>query len=135
MTNYEEILAYLPCLEDHADKFCYYGEPADDTYEEFAAENEEGKNLVMSQECNEMCETIAADLKGIDYEAVLAKAQLSLDTLNEAEVEKADQETVSALLLAFIDSLSEGDAMIDALSSGLFTKLFQHLKQLVMEGK
>lgn len=59
----QEILAYLPGLQDHADKFAYYGEPADAFYDEYDAEDEHGNHLVVSQECNEMCETIGADLQ------------------------------------------------------------------------
>lgn len=133
MTNYEEILAYLPALQDHASKFCYYGGPADDSYEEYDAVNEEGKSLVMSLECNEMNETIAADLQGIDYPSVLAKASVDLETLNEDTLKGADLDTVCAILLAYIDSLSEGDVMIDALASGMFTKVMEHLQNLVKE--
>ena len=72
----QEILAYLPGLQDHADKFAYQGEPADAFYDEYDAEDEHGNHLVISQECNEMCETIGADLQnGESWEDLVQPAE------------------------------------------------------------
>ena len=131
----QEILAYLPGLQDHADKFAYYGEPADAFYDEYDAEDEHGNHLVISQECNEMCETIGADLQnGESWEDWFSQQNKQPENLQkDFKPEDMDEQAICAALLYLIDSLSFNDDLIDALKSGYFTRLIEQLSRISAE--
>lgn len=127
--DYSMILAYLPALQDHAADFAYYGEPKDDTYTEYAAENEAGEPLVMSAECEEFCETCAYLLKDIvNWEEVYQENHVGLDDVLKADPSKMDEKLVQASLMELVDSLSENDRFLDALQTGLITGLVKRLE-------
>jgi hypothetical protein len=121
--KYDMILAYLPALKDHGRDFAYYGAPKDDTYEEYAAEDEEGNQLVIAGECEEFCETCAFILRDeVDPEEVLSRRPVE-----GMKIEDMDEELTAAYLLDLIDSLAENDRFLDALQDGTVVRLVEKL--------
>lgn len=121
--KYDMILAYLPSLKEHGLDFAYYGQPKDEAYEVYAAENEAGEPLVISNECTEFCETCAFILRDdVDPEEITAEQP------QEVPVEEMDERQTEAVLLDLIDSLSENDRFLDALKDGTVIRLVERLE-------
>lgn len=131
MKYYEEITAYIPSLEDHATRFCYYGQPMEDGDTEYAVEDEHGNPLVMSAECTEFCETIGGDLaEDTDWQKVFEKRNIKAEEVFSIEPETADEELTRAVLLELADSLSENDQFIEALQNGFLLKMLKRLQKI-----
>ncbi len=122
--NYDTIRPYYALLQDHPEAFAYYGKPKDAYYLVYDAVNEAGDPLVVSYECNEICEELAYLLK--DVVPVALDAPIPVEQ-KEYLCTKASEKEVQTMVLSLIDSLSENDALIESLQDGFFVRLLGYL--------
>ncbi len=126
--NYSEITKHIPSLEDHARLYMYYGRPySEECY--VYGENEDGKNLILSSECDDLCSTIAHEFEN-DYNwlDVLENSQVKLERIYDVDVETQDLDVIASLLLYLIESITFDDEFIDALNNGYVIRLLKRLE-------
>ncbi len=123
--NYESIKPYYALLKDHPMDFVYYGKPKDEFYLEFDTENENGDFLVMSYECNELCEELGYLLKDVptidlEEDSITSEKKEYLCTM-------ATEEEVQSVVMSIIDSLSYNDYFISCLNDGFLVRIIGYL--------
>ncbi len=124
--NYEQIKPYFELLKDHPQDFAYYGKPKDEFYLVYDEKNEAGDHLVISYECNELCEELAYLLKDIKTEYMdEPMTQERLDYL----MRQASEEEVQTIVMSIVDSLSYNDYFIECLNNGILIQLIDRLLQ------
>ena len=60
--KYNKITKHIDVLEDHGHLYMYYGFPYSEEYDVYG-ENEDGENLIVSYECNDLCWAIAEEFE------------------------------------------------------------------------
>lgn len=110
----------------------YYGEPFSEDYTIYG-DNEDGKNLVLSYECDDLCYAIA---EAFEYEYkwldIARENKIMLEKVFEVDVEKQELIVVASLLLYLVVSITFEDKFIDALNNGFLIRLIRRLEQLVL---
>jgi len=127
--KYKKIVKHIPTLEDHGHLYMYYGHPYSEECDVYG-ENDEGENLIVSYECDNLCRTIAAQFEN-DYEwlDILQDKKIKLEKIFEVEVETQELETVASLLLYLTASITLDDTFMEALSNGYLIRLLKRLEQ------
>ncbi len=126
--KYSEIVKYIPGLEDHSHLYMYYGFPYSEECNIYG-DDEEGKNLIVSYECADLCRTIADEFQ-YDYEwlDILQNKQIKLEKIFDVDVEKQDLDVIACLLLYLVESITFEDKFIDALNNGYLIRLIKRLE-------
>ncbi len=110
----------------------YYGEPFSKDYTIYDDE-EDGENLVLSYECDDLCFAIA---EAFEYEYkwldVVEEDNIKLEKVFEVGVEKQNLSVIASLLMYLIVSITYDDNFIDALNNGFLIRLISRLEQLVL---
>ena len=125
--KYSEIVKHIPALEDHGHLYMYYGFPhSEECY--VYGEYEEGKKLIVSYECDDLCRTLADEFQ-YDYEwlDILQNKQIKLEKIFDVDVEKQDFDVIASLLLYLVESITFEDKFIDALNNGYLIRLIKRL--------
>lgn len=127
-SKYGEIVKHIPCLEDHGHLYMYYGIPYSEECDVYG-HDEEGKNLIVSYECDDLCRTIADEFQ-YDYEwlDVLHNNQIKLEKIFDVNVETQDFDVIASLLLYLVESITFEDKFIDALNNGYLIRLVKRLE-------
>ena len=126
-SKYGKIVKHIQSLEDHGRLYMYYGTPYCEKCYVYG-ENEEGDNLIVSYECDNLCRTIA-DKFQYDYEwlDILENKKIKLEKIFDVDVETQDMEVIIALLLYLVESVTYEDKFIDALNNGYLIRLIKRL--------
>lgn len=125
-TKYKEIIKHIPSLEDHGHQYMYYGVPhSEDCY---IYGDEEDNNLILSYECDDLCEQIANAFQD-DYKwhDVLQNNQIELEKVFDVNVEKQEIDVIASLLLYLVVSITFEDKFIEALNNGYLIRLMKRL--------
>ena len=124
--SYKEIIKHLPSLEDHGHLYMYYGIPYSE--ECYIYGDEEDNNLIVSYECDDLCEHIAEAFQD-DYKwhDVLQSNRIKLEEIFDVEVETQDIHVIASLLLYLVVSITFEDKFIDALKNGYLVRLLKRL--------
>jgi hypothetical protein len=127
-SKYSKIVKQIPSLEDHGHLYMYYGIPYSEECHVYSDEKE-GKNLIVSYECDELCRTIANVLQ-YDYEwlDILQNNQIELEKIFDIDVETQDFDVIASLLLYLVESITFEDKFIDALNNGYLIRLIKRLE-------
>jgi hypothetical protein len=129
--EYADILRHIPLLEDHGHLYMYYGVPYCDECDVYDDTDENGDNLILSYECDELCETIAEKFEGeYGWLDILHDNHIMLEEVFDVDVEKQDFEITASLLLYMVASIPLEDKFIDALNNGYLIRLLKRLEQL-----
>jgi hypothetical protein len=109
----------------------YYGAPYSEECIVYG-EDEEDDNLILSYECDDLCNAIAEkfqyEYKWLD---VLKSRQISLEKAFDIDVETQDFDVIASLLLYLVVSVTFEDKFIDALNNGYLIRLLKRLEHLV----
>ena len=129
-SKYSEILKHIPDLEDHGELYMYYGTPyCPECY--VYGDDKDGKNLIVSYECDHLCRTIARtfehDFKWLD---ILDNNGIILEKVFDVDVETQNIEIIVSLLLYMVASVTFEDKFIDALNNGYLIRLIKRLECL-----
>ncbi|MGI6424708.1 MAG: hypothetical protein ACOX2A_05655 [Tepidanaerobacteraceae bacterium] len=129
-SKYSEILKHIPSLEDHGHLYMYYGIPYSEECYVYGDDNE-GKNLIVSYECDDLCRAIA-DAFQYDYEwlDILSNNQIELEKVFDVDVESQAFDVIASLLLYLVVSITFEDKFIDALNNGFLIRLLKRLLKL-----
>lgn len=124
--KYKEIVRHIPSLEDHGHLYMYYGFPYSEECSIYG--DEEDNNLIVSYECDDLCEHIAEVFQD-DYKwhDVLQSNQIMLEEIFDVEVETEDIHIIASLLLYLVVSITFEDKFIDALNNGYLIRLLKRL--------
>lgn len=127
-SKYSEIVKHIPSLEDHGRLYMYYGIPYSEECHVYG-DDEEGKNLIVSYECDDLCRTIADEFQ-YDYEwlDILHNNQIELEKIFDVDVETQDFDVIASLLLYLVESITFEDKFIDALNNGYLIRLIKRLE-------
>lgn len=127
-SKYSEIVKHIPSLEDHGHLYMYYGTPySEECY--VYGDDEEGQNLIVSYECDDLCRTIADVFQyEPDWLDVLENNQIQLEKIFDVDVETQDFKVIAALLLYIVESITYEDKFIDALNNGYLIRLIKRLE-------
>ena len=127
-SKYSEILKHIPSLEDHGHLYMYYGIPYSEECYVYGDDNE-GKNLIVSYECDDLCRAIA-DAFQYDYEwlDILSNNQIELEKVFDVDVESQAFDVIASLLLYLVVSITFEDKFIDALNNGYLIRLVKMLE-------
>ena len=130
-SKYSGIVKHIPSLEDHGHLYMYYGIPYSEECYVYGDE-EEGNNLIVSYECDDLCRAIA-DKFQYEYKwlNVLHKNQIKLEKVFDVDVDTQDFDVIASLLLYLVDSLILEDKFIDALNNGYLIRLVKRLEYLI----
>jgi|GEM_PF-1825598 hypothetical protein len=125
-----EIVKHIPSLEDHGRLYMYYGIPYSEECYVYGHE-EDGENLIVSYECDDLCRTIAEEFE-YDYEwlDILQNNQIMLEKIFDVDVETQDFDVIVSLLLYLVESVTFEDKFIDALNNGYLIRLIKRYKCL-----
>lgn len=140
--KFSEITKHINNLEDHSHLYMYYGVPYseecyvygygedEDEYED-EYEYEEKEYLIVSNECHDLCTTIAETFgDGYKWNDILKDNQIRLDDIFEVDVEAQNFAVIISLLLYLVVSVTFDDRFIDALNNGYLIRLLKRLEQL-----
>ena len=129
-SKYSEILKHIPSLEDHGHLYMYYGIPYSEECYVYGDDNE-GKNLIVSYECDDLCRAIA-DAFQYDYEwlDISSNNQIELEKVFDVDVESQAFDVIASLLLYLVVSITFEDKFIDALNNGFLIRLLKRLLKL-----
>ena len=124
--NYKEIIKHIPSLEDHGHRYMYYGVPCSEECDIYG--DEEDNNLIVSYECNDLCEHIAEAFQ-YDYKwhDILQSNQIMLEDVFKVEVETQNIHVIASLLLYLVVSITFEDKFINALNNGYMIRLLKRL--------
>jgi len=124
--KYSEIVKHIPSLEDHGHLYMYYGTPYSEECDVYG--DDEGVNLIISYECDDLCRTIADEFQ-YDYEwlNILHNNQISLEKIFDIDVEKQDFDVIVSILLYLVESITFEDKFIDALNNGYLLRLIERI--------
>lgn len=127
--KYNEIIKHIPSLEEHGHQYMYYGEPYSE--ECYIYGDEEENNLILSYECDDLCENIASSFQ-YDYKwhDVLQNNQIELEKVFDLNVEKQEMDVIASLLLYLVVSITFEDKFIDALNNGYLVRVLKRLAYL-----
>ncbi len=108
----------------------YYGIPYSEECYVYGDDNE-GKNLIVSYECDDLCRAIA-DAFQYDYEwlDILSNNQIELEKVFDVDVESQAFDVIASLLLYLVVSITFEDKFIDALNNGFLIRLLKRLLKL-----
>ncbi len=128
---YNDLIRHIPLLEDHGNLYMYYGAPYSEECIVYG-EDEEDDNLILSYECDDLCNAIAEkfqyEYKWLD---VLKSRQISLEKAFDIDVETQDFDVIASLLLYLVVSVTFEDKFIDTLNNGYLIRLLKRLEHLV----
>lgn len=127
-SKYSKIVKHIPCLEDHGHLYMYYGISYSEECDVYG-DDEEGKNLIVSYECDDLCRTIADEFQN-DYKwlDILHNNQIELEKIFDVNVETQDFDVIVSLLLYLVESITFEDKFIDALNNGYLIRLVKRLE-------
>lgn len=125
--NYIEIVKHISSLEDHGHLYMYYGMPYSEECDVYG-HDEEGKNLIVSYECDELCRAIAEEFEDYEWLDILHSNQIILEKIFDFDVETQDFEVIACILLYLVMSITFEDKFIDALNNGYLIRLLKSLK-------
>lgn len=123
--KYSEVM-HNPGLEDHGHLYMYYGFPYSEECNEYG-DDEEGKNLIVSYECADLCRTIAGEFE-YEWLDILQNKQIKLEKIFDVDVERQDFDVIASLLLYLVESITFEDKFIDALNNGYLIRLIKRLE-------
>jgi len=126
--KYSEIVKHISSLEDHGHLYMYYGIPYSEECYEYG-DTKEGKNLIVSYECDDLCRSIADEFQ-YDYEwlDILYNNQIKLEKIFDIDVGKLDFDVIVSILLYLVESITFEDKFIDALNNGYLILLLKRLE-------
>jgi hypothetical protein len=106
----------------------YYGIPYSEECDVYG-DDEEGENLIVSYECDDLCRAIADEFQ-YDYEwlDILHNNQIKLEKVFDVDVETQDFDVIASLLLYLVVSITFEDKFIDALNNGYLIRLIKRLE-------
>ncbi|MBK5263360.1 MAG: hypothetical protein JJE17_12460 [Peptostreptococcaceae bacterium] len=127
-SKYSEIIKHIPSLEDHGYLYMYYGIPYSEKCYVYG-DDDEGNNLIVSYECDDLCRIIADEFQ-YDYEwlDILHDNQIKLEKIFDVDVETQDFKIIVSLLLYLVESITFEDKFIDALNNGYLIQLVKRLE-------
>jgi hypothetical protein len=127
-SKYSKIVKHIPSLEDHGHLYMYYGIPYSEECDVYG-DDEEGENLIVSYECDDLCRAIADEFQ-YDYEwlDILHNNQIKLEKVFDVDVETQDFDVIASLLLYLVVSITFEDKFIDALNNGYLIRLIKRLE-------
>ena len=127
-SKYSKIVKHIPSLEDHGHLYMYYGIPYSEECDVYG-DDEEGENLIVSYECDDLCRAIADEFQ-YDYEwlDILHNKQIKLEKVFDVDVETQDFDVIASLLLYLVESITFEDKFIDALNNGYLIRLIKRLE-------
>ncbi|HZK61224.1 MAG TPA: hypothetical protein VFC41_04055 [Anaerovoracaceae bacterium] len=127
-SKYSEIIKHIPSLEDHGHLYMYYGIPYSEKCYVYG-DDDEGNNLIVSYECDDLCRIIADEFQ-YDYEwlDILHDNQIKLEKIFDVDVETQDFKIIVSLLLYLVESITFEDKFIDALNNGYLIQLVKRLE-------
>jgi hypothetical protein len=127
-SKYSKIVKHIPSLEDHGHLYMYYGIPYCEECDVYG-DDEEGENLIVSYECDDLCRAIADEFQ-YDYEwlDILHNNQIKLEKVFDVDVETQDFDVIASLLLYLVVSITFEDKFIDALNNGYLIRLIKRLE-------
>ena len=127
-SKYSKIVKHIPSLEDHGHLYMYYGIPYCEECDVYG-DDEEGENLIVSYECDDLCRAIADEFQ-YDYEwlNILHNKQIKLEKVFDVDVETQDFDVIASLLLYLVVSVTFEDKFIDALNNGYLIRLIKRLE-------
>lgn len=126
--QYSEIVKHISSLEDHGSLYMYYGFPHSEECDVYG-DNEEGENLIVSYECDDLCRAIAEEFQyEYEWQDILQNRHIKLEKVFDIDVEKQDLDVIASLLLYLIVSVTYEDKFIDALNNGYLLRLIKRLK-------
>ena len=127
-SKYSKIVKHIPSLEDHGHLYMYYGIPYSEECDVYG-DDEEGENLIVSYECDDLCRAIADEFQ-YDYEwlDILHNKQIKLEKVFDVDVETQDFDVIASLLLYLVVSVTFEDKFIDALNNGYLIRLIKRLE-------
>ncbi|CEO88826.1 hypothetical protein [Syntrophaceticus schinkii] len=127
-SKYSKIVKHIPSLEDHGHLYMYYGIPYSEECDVYG-DDEEGENLIVSYECDDLCRAIADEFQ-YDYEwlNILHNKQIKLEKVFDVDVETQDFDVIASLLLYLVVSVTFEDKFIDALNNGYLIRLIKRLE-------
>jgi hypothetical protein len=106
----------------------YYGIPYSEECDVYD-DDEEGENLIVSYECDDLCRTIAEEFQ-YDYKwlDILHNNQIELEKIFDVDVEKQDFDVIVSILLYLVESITFEDKFIDALNNGCLIRPVKRLE-------
>jgi hypothetical protein len=127
-SKYSKIVKHIPSLEDHGHLYMYYGIPYSEECDVYG-DDEEGENLIVSYECDDLCRAIADEFQ-YDYEwlDILHNKQIKLEKVFDVDLETQDFDVIASLLLYLVVSVTFEDKFIDALNNGYLIRLIKRLE-------
>jgi hypothetical protein len=127
-SKYSKIVKHIPSLEDHGHLYMYYGIPYCEECDVYG-DDEEGENLIVSYECDDLCRAIADEFQ-YDYEwlDILHNKQIKLEKVFDVDLETQDFDVIASLLLYLVVSVTFEDKFIDALNNGYLIRLIKRLE-------
>ncbi|NMA48790.1 MAG: hypothetical protein GX947_03335 [Tissierellia bacterium] len=130
-SKYSEIVKHIPSLEDYGHLYMYYGIEYCEECDVYGDQDEDGDNLIVSYECNDLCLAIADEFApGYKWHDILTNNKIRLEKIFDIDVEKQDLEVIISLLLYLVVSVTFEDKFIDALNNGYLIRLLKRLEQL-----
>jgi hypothetical protein len=105
----------------------YYGVPYSKECHVYG-DDEEGKNLIVSYECDDLCRTIADEFYDYKWLDILDNNQIELEKIFDVDVETQDSNVIASLLLYLVESITFEDIFIDALNNGYLIRLIKRLE-------
>jgi len=129
-SKYKKIIEHIPSLKEYGHLYMYYGSPYSVECIVYGDE-EDGENLIVSYECDELCRAIA-DCFEHDYEwlDILGDNQISVEEIFGVDVEEQELDVIASLLLYLVASLILEDKFIDSLNNGFLIRLIRRLEAL-----
>jgi hypothetical protein len=129
-SDYNDLIRHIPLLEDHGNLYMYYGVPYSEECVVYG-EDEEDSNLILSYECEDLCNAIAEKFQyEFKWHDVLRSRKISLEKVFDIDVEAQDFDVIASLLLYLVVSVTFEDKFIDALNNGYLIRLLKRLEYL-----